>query len=261
MLQHPRLVRYVDSGRTPDGRPFISLERMEGGTLADHLEREGPLAPEPLSRLVGLLCEAVEFLHRAGVVHGAIHPRSVYLDGGLTAFQPKLGDFEAALFPSSACAPLRRELLAEVAYPCPEEMPGQQPTRRSDLYALGALMFHALTGRPPPPDLSKPPILPPAASYLTPLVDRCLQRSPAERFSSVTELMGLLGGPRPPRPQFPDLEPLDPVGPAAPAPAAATPPGPAPATPPVESPRSDSPYFQPGTAPSLRSLGVELDPE
>lgn len=241
MLQHPRMVRCLDSGRTPEGRPFIALERMEGDSLADHLEREGPISPESLSRLMVALCEAVEFLHRAGVVHGGITPRSIYLDGGLQAFQPKLGDFELALFPGSACPaiwPGQPELLGAV-YPCPEDAPGRQPTRRSDLYALGALMFHALTGSPPPPELSRPPSLPPSASYLTPLVDRCLQRRPEERFSSVTELAALLGGSRPAKPRISELEPLDPKAEV----------------------HSDSPYFTAGTAPSLRSLGVELDPD
>lgn len=253
MLQHARVVRYVDSGQTPEGQPFIALERMEGGTLADHLAQRGAISPDAVRRVVAAVCEAVEFLHRAGVVHGGIHPRSIYLDGGLQAFQPKLGDFELALFPSGACPPIRPELLAGFVYPYPEEGPGRQPSRRSDLYAIGALMVHALTGAPPSPDLSRPPVLPPAASHLTPLIDRCLQRRPEDRFASVNELASLLGGPRPQRPRIAELESLDAIegSPSAGAEASA-PPG---------RPYSDTPYFSPGTAPSLRSLGIEPDPE
>ncbi|HZH04570.1 MAG TPA: serine/threonine-protein kinase, partial [Myxococcaceae bacterium] len=240
MLQHPRLLRYVDAGRFPDGRPFLATERLEGEDLAMHLYHHGPLSPQAVARLALPLCDAVDFLHRVGVVHGGIKPQSIYLDGGLQAYQPKLGDFEMALFPNSASLPLRHELAVYAAYPYPEGGEGRQPTRRADIYALGAVMAHALTGQPPTPS-AEPLLLPSAAAHLTPVIDRCLQLHPQDRFDSAAELAAAIRGVT--HIAKPRLEPL-----------ASAPPAQAPS--PETGNAHDTPYFLPGTAPSLRNLGV-----
>jgi len=148
---HPHIVTVYDIG-DDGGRPFIVSQYMPGGSVDDLLAgaADHRLAVGDAVRIADEVCQALEHAHSLGIVHRDIKPANVWLtDGGST----RLGDFglAAAAAASASRSRLTKEgmMVGTVAYMAPEQALGQEVDARADLYALGALLYELLTGRPP----------------------------------------------------------------------------------------------------------------
>ena len=149
-LDHRHVVRAYDHGTLDDGRPFMVLEYIEGPSLRDVIHERGSLSPSEMLAILEPLCEALTSAHAVGLVHRDVKasnvilghdaqgPRPVLLDFGLV----KLLDHEGPGLTSS------RSMLGTPAAMAPEQMKGQPVTSRTDVYAVGLLAFHMLTGAP-----------------------------------------------------------------------------------------------------------------
>lgn len=197
-LRHPNLVEALDFGEAPDGVPYMTMGLVPG----QDLDVSAPGQPEGLVRgWLPRIASALAFLHGRGYVHGDLKPENVRLgpDGAATLMD--LGLLAPA---GRAGEPVR----GSIDYMSPEIIRQGAVDARSDLYALGALLYHALTGRPPfeHPDPivvlrahleQRPERLQARTANVSPEMDaavtRLLAKEPAARFSSAGELLAALG--------------------------------------------------------------------
>ena len=154
-MAHPSIVRVFDAGeeiaRDSSGRelqvPFIVMEHVEGRLLKD-LVAEGPMPAEQAIDIVAGILTALEYSHRAGVVHRDIKPGNVMVT---STGQVKVMDFgiARAISDSSATIAQTSAILGTAQYFSPEQARGETVDARTDLYSTGVLLYELLTGRPP----------------------------------------------------------------------------------------------------------------
>jgi eukaryotic-like serine/threonine-protein kinase len=213
-LNHPNIVAIHDVGRE-DGIDFLVMELVEGETLAERLAR-GPLSPEQVLRLGEQISSALDACHRKGMVHRDLKPANIMLtpsgvkllDFGLArAFDTGLHSDSTSSSSSAptAAAPLTREgiVVGTLPYMAPEQLQGGPVEARCDIFALGAVLYEALTGRrafagdtntaivrailtsDPPPARTLAPRTPPS---LDRLIQFCLEKDPERRFGSARDV-------------------------------------------------------------------------
>jgi WD40 repeat protein/tRNA A-37 threonylcarbamoyl transferase component Bud32 len=200
-LQHPHIVQVFEVGEA-DGRPYCALELVEGGNLASQLAR-APLPPTEAARLVELVARAMHAAHTGGVVHRDLKPANVLLaaDGS-----PKITDFGLARLLDSDSGQTRSgQVLGTPSYIAPEQAAGQGRAAgpAADVYALGAILYECLTGRPPfrgstaletlDQVRTKEPVRvrhlqPNTSRDLETICHKCLEKEPARRYRSADEL-------------------------------------------------------------------------
>lgn len=200
-LTHPNIVQVHEVGNR-DGIPYFTMEYVDGGTLAQWLVA-APRSAHDCAALVATLADAVEFAHRGGIVHRDLKPSNVLLtaDG-----VPKIVDFGVAF--RLDCDPGLTATHAPVgtpSYMAPEQARSETAAigPRSDVYALGAILYEALTGRPPFRAENAVETLrqvlhdePVAPSSFDPRLRRdleticlkCLEKDPNRRYGSASEL-------------------------------------------------------------------------
>jgi serine/threonine protein kinase/Tfp pilus assembly protein PilF len=198
-LKHPNIVQVHEYG-THQEKPYFSLEYLEGGSLAARLKGE-PQAPTEAARLVETLAHAVEAAHALGIVHRDLKPANLLIGADLVV---KITDFGLAKQGDSAVT-ATGEVLGTPSYMAPEQAEGNNRTvgPPADIYALGAILYELLTGRPPfKGATSLDTILmvvdsqPVAPSRLQPKVPRdleticlkCLEKESAKRYATASEL-------------------------------------------------------------------------
>jgi serine/threonine-protein kinase len=148
-LEHPQIVRVHDFGES-GSRLFLSMEFLAGGTLKDRLAKSGPWEPQAAIDLLLGLAEAVEHAHQKGIVHRDLKPGNILFtpDG-----HPKIADFGLAkiLDDTSSLQTRTDAILGSPSYMSPEQAAGRisQIGPATDVYALGAILYECLTGRPP----------------------------------------------------------------------------------------------------------------
>ncbi|MGE0706554.1 MAG: serine/threonine-protein kinase [Planctomycetota bacterium] len=214
---HEHVAQVFDAG-LHDGCPFLAMELLEGGSLADRL-RAGPLEPAEARRVVAALARGLEHVHARGVLHRDLKPANVLFDA---AGRPKLADFGLARFGPRSALSLSGDFLGTPAWAAPEQALGDTARigPRTDVYGLGALLFTCLTGRAPFVGQSSLQVLdevtrrpPPLPSALRPgippeLDQLCLQalaKDPEQRFGDAgafaRALEGEAAAAAPPRPR------------------------------------------------------------
>jgi thiol-disulfide isomerase/thioredoxin len=198
-LQHPHIVGIYEVGQH-QGQPFFSLELCPGGSL-DRKVRGTPLVPAEAAQLVKALAEAMHAAHSAGVVHRDLKPGNVLLTVNGT---PKVTDFGLARKLDDVGQTQTGAILGTPSYMAPEQAEGKKAVGPpADVYALGAILYDCLTGRPPFKAattydtilqvLNEEPVAP---TLLSPKVPRdletialkCLRKEPDKRYASAQEL-------------------------------------------------------------------------
>jgi tetratricopeptide (TPR) repeat protein/tRNA A-37 threonylcarbamoyl transferase component Bud32 len=199
-LQHPNVIQIFDVGEH-EGLPFFSLEYCPGGSLEKHLNG----TPWPAEKAAGLgetLARAMHAAHRAGIVHRDLKPGNVLLaaDG-----QPKITDFGLAKKLDEAGKTGTGAVMGTPDYMAPEQAAGKtsQVGPPADVYALGAILYELLTGRPPfraeTPTVTLQRVIhdePVSVRRLNPAVPRdletvchkCLEKAPGQRYASAEAL-------------------------------------------------------------------------
>jgi eukaryotic-like serine/threonine-protein kinase len=249
-VNHPHVVAVFDLVDHED-QQWLVMEYVEGHTLADLVRDHGPMSPDDAAAILAQAAEALSAAHAAGVVHRDVKPSNILVTA---QGHVKLSDFGIARAEADANLTQTGMVTGSPAYLAPEVASGQQATTASDVWSLGATLFHTLSGRPPydvgdnvlgalyrivheaPPRLDD-------AGWLTPLVASSMVQDPAARWSMAEVSEFLHAGPgaapvptpvEPLRavPPIPD-EPDHPTEVMAPAPAA-PPPAPEPAAAPRE---------------------------
>jgi eukaryotic-like serine/threonine-protein kinase len=200
-LIHPNIVPVYDSG-DHDGRPFFTMELVEGGTLAGKLAGT-PLSARDAAALVATLAEAVAVAHAAGIVHRDLKPSNILLalDG-----TPKVSDFGLARRVEGGLGLTQTgAALGTPSYMSPCQARGDKHALgpATDVYALGAILYECLTGRPPfkaesalvtlHQVLTQDPVPPSRLNARVPrdletVCLKCLEKDPARRYATAAEL-------------------------------------------------------------------------
>ena len=152
-LLHPSIVRVLDSGRTSSGYLFIAMERLYGRTLQDFIRTEAPVPGARAARLLLPVCKALTVAHAQGLVHRDLKPANIFLcqtDGPEEL--PKLLDFgitRAMRYDPVDDAISGTAVVGTVSYLAPEQARREELDGRTDLYALGIILYELVTGQPP----------------------------------------------------------------------------------------------------------------
>ena len=144
-LSHPNIVAVYNVGEE-EGRPFIVMEHVESETLSDLLRRRQRLEPAEAVTLALQVCAGLETAHDAGLVHRDIKPQNLLLTATGTL---KIADFGIARSLDGTRLTEAGTVLGTAAYIAPEQAAGETVTAAADVYALGAVLYELLTGRPP----------------------------------------------------------------------------------------------------------------
>ena len=146
-IAHPNVVTVHDVGENEEGRPYIVMDFVEGETLATML-KDGPLGAEQVAGLGAGIARALAAAHALGIAHRDVKPANVIVDGQGV---PHLADFGLARASEDRDLALTAPgtLLGTAHYVAPEQARGGGGSPRADLYALGAVLYHALAGEPP----------------------------------------------------------------------------------------------------------------
>ena len=210
-IRNEHVVDISDFGRLEDGTGYFVMEYLEGDTLADAIRAAGHLPADMIIEVGIQLSRGLRAAHELGIVHRDLKPENVTVlrrDGG--AILCKILDFGIAKSPTTDSAHrLRRITMAGVVlgtplYMAPEQIMGEPVDARTDLYALGAVLYEMATGHPPFEAKSIAELLtkhreatpgpirarPQARSFPKPLerlILRCLAKAPEERFASARD--------------------------------------------------------------------------
>ncbi|MEP6767714.1 MAG: protein kinase, partial [Acidobacteriota bacterium] len=210
-LSHPHICAIYDVGREGETE-YLVMEYIEGQTLADRLAR-GPLDLDQTLRCGVEIADALDFAHRQGIVHRDLKPGNVMLtssgikllDFGLAkAFSPTTAQGSLTGLPTQTNLTAEGTILGTLQYMAPEQLEGKETDARTDIFALGAVLYEMATGRKafsgtsqasligailhtePPPLSGIHPMTPPG---LERVVKRCLAKPPERRWQSARDVL------------------------------------------------------------------------
>ena len=205
-LQHPNIVAVHEVGFR-EGQHFIAMDYIAGQSLAT-IVRDRPLPPRQAAAYVKTIAEAIHYAHERGVLHRDLKPSNVLID---VNGEPKVMDFGLAKrLEKDSELTLSGQVLGSPGYMAPEQAAGRrgQVGKRSDVYSLGAILYHLLTGRPPfvAPTVAEtlqqvqnaepvsPTVLNPHLPRdLKTICLKCLEKEAARRYQTARELADDLG--------------------------------------------------------------------
>jgi hypothetical protein len=206
-IDHPNVLPIYEAADV-DGELFIAMRYVEGEDLGDLLARERTLEPARAVNLVAQVAEALDVVHRAGLVHRDVKPSNVLLSTAGARTHAYLTDFGITKLATAPTLTDSGAFLGTVDYCAPEVIRGDHLDARADVYSLGCVLFKCLTGEPPfskdsqiasiyahleeePPSLrERRPELPPA---LDAVVARALAKEPEDRFQTAGDLATAAG--------------------------------------------------------------------
>jgi serine/threonine-protein kinase len=198
-ITHPNVVRIHDIGQDGD-LAFISMEYIEGVTLGRRIELDAPLPLAEIKRIALELCAGVQAAHAAGVVHRDLKPYNVLLD---RAGHARIIDFGLARLEAAGSLTATGAVMGTPEYMAPEQVLGKAVDVRTDVYAIGCVLYHAIAGQPPfirdsavalgiAHCTEAPPPLSGMRADVNPgweaLVMRALEKDPGQRFESAEAL-------------------------------------------------------------------------
>jgi serine/threonine protein kinase len=204
-LGHPNIVQVTDFQHLPGEPPLLVMELLEGVTLRSAIDAAGKMDPARACFIAMQILSGLEAAHRSGIVHRDIKPANVFLMSTLAVRDlAKVLDFGVAKLVEDAAGDDKLtafgQVLGTLAYMAPEQAAGVgEIDARADLYAVGATLYHMLTGitplgarvlgAPPPSAAQSAPWLDP---QLSAIIDRALERDPNARWSSAEEMAAAL---------------------------------------------------------------------
>jgi serine/threonine protein kinase len=204
-IEHPHVVTVYGAGEH-DGLLYVSMRYVPGRDLGRMISSQGALSTDGAASLISEVADGLDAVHAAGLVHRDVKPANVLVgeshpgDDGSTAY---LTDFGLAkLVASTTGLTATGEVIGTVDYMAPEQIEGRRVDARTDVYALGCVLFHAVTGEVPFPDretsakmwahLNEPPPAVESADggrgLLDPVICRAMAKDPADRFPSAGDL-------------------------------------------------------------------------
>ncbi len=207
VVNHPNVARVFDYGER-GGEPYIVMELVEGETLAERIDRQGPLPWREAFDIAEQVAGALAAAHAQGVVHRDIKPANILLDA---SGQVKVTDFGIARAAQATTLTRPGMVLGSANYVAPEQAQGNSVGPAADMYSLGCVLFEAVTGSTPyqganavaiatqhvsgtvPDPRERIPDLPPQAAAL---VMRSLQKEIGKRFPSATAMAAALADAR-----------------------------------------------------------------
>jgi DNA-binding beta-propeller fold protein YncE/predicted Ser/Thr protein kinase len=182
-LDHPRVVPVYDA-REEDGELIVAMRLVEGGDLRRLIDREGPLAPERAVALLGQIAEALDAAHAAGIVHRDVKPHNILVDGE----RAYLSDFGLAKAYAETGPGSGASIVGTVEYMAPEQWHGERVGPEADVYALGCVLYEALTGIAPfaRREAESEPEMP---KGMEGVIERAVAKDPSERYRTAGELI------------------------------------------------------------------------
>ena len=208
-LHHPNIVQIYTAGLTPSNRPYLAMQYVKGGSLHAQLvrlaERQQRLATSDVLKLGRYIADALDTAHRAGIIHRDLKPGNILLqpDGA-----PVLTDLGIAAMQGHETQLTQMDrVLGTPQYMSPEQALGRKVDGRSDVYSLGVILYQMLAGQvpfdgesplailhqhvyEPPPPLAE--VRPDLAAITYRVIDKALQKNPAERFHTAAEMAAAL---------------------------------------------------------------------
>lgn len=202
-LQHPNIAEIYQRGALPDGSPYFVMEYVEGMDLDARLVTRGPLSPDDSLRIFEQLASALSAAHDQGIVHRDLKASNVLISQENGSLRVVLLDFGIAKLLDDSGPHLTgsRAMIGTPACMAPEQIRCEPVSRATDVYALGSLMYHMLTGEPPFSTdsmvatmylhLHAPPPRPSHVCDVSPQLDdvvsKSMDKSPSMRFATVGE--------------------------------------------------------------------------
>lgn len=222
-LASRHIVRVADFGESPEGLLYLVMEYLDGATLSSVVSRDGPFTPERAASVGRQMARGLAHAHERGVVHRDLKSANVMLVADDD--EPdvvRLLDFGIARLASGAPLTEAGMVMGTPQYMAPEQFAGAEVDERADLYALGIILYEALTGSPPfdaasipelaykqamtePPPLAGRDLARPLPPALEAVVMRLLAKAPGDRFQSARAVVDALAPARlePVRPSLP----------------------------------------------------------
>jgi serine/threonine protein kinase len=210
-LSHHNVITVYDFGVTPEGEPFFVMDCLEGESLKDLIDRKERIPYDRALSIFKQICDGLEAAHKRGIVHRDLKPANVIVtkqddgselvrlvDFGIAKMLPQAGKEQLQLTKTG-------EVFGSPIYMSPEQCLGRDIDARSDIYALGCLMYETLTGDPPfigsgfletmnmhVGEKAKPikEVIPDAnvPDELDNIISRCMSKNPDDRFQSISEV-------------------------------------------------------------------------
>ncbi len=210
MIKHPNIVDILDFGDLPDGRPFYVMELLEGIDLRSILTERGRFPAPEVLEILEPVCSALQAAHDLGIVHRDLKASNIFIGTAGEKRVIKLLDFGIAklMRPEGGEGGLTvvGTRLGTSYTMAPEQIRGDAVDQRTDIYALGVVLYHLLTGQYPfraetmtdieRQHLEAPPPRPSQAAPVSPALDvvvlRCMEKSPERRYPSARAFMEAL---------------------------------------------------------------------
>lgn len=220
-VRHPCVLEVFDRGRTPEDLPWLVTEYVDGEPLSDLMDEHGPLPPRRAAWIAGQIALALRAAHDLDVVHRDLQPDNVLIADPGGVDRVKVVDFGLVrIVQTESSLTTAGVRVGTPYYMAPEYVRDYELDHRADLYSLGAMLFHLLTGRPPfegrpykvldqhvnAPVPSAREAQPDVPAWLDELVQQLMQKEPLDRIQSAAEVVAAieagLG-----RPLLPDAPP------------------------------------------------------
>jgi eukaryotic-like serine/threonine-protein kinase len=200
-LRHPNVAALHATGVTEHDEPYLVVELLRGKTLRHVIKTEGRLAPRKATSYAWQVLQGLAAVHDSGVLHRDLKPANIMLEPSPGPVdRVVLIDFGFATLEGAARLTQQGTVVGSLTYIAPERLRGELPDRRSDLYAIGVILFEMLQGGPPftatndidlvelQLDATPPPLDPTTPASLQAIVTNALAKHPVDRFFDAADM-------------------------------------------------------------------------